>query len=401
MQKLPLEGIRVLDFTTAMAGPHLTQWLGVMGAEVIRIETRLRPESARLRLDPGGSKQSFIFAVLNYSKKSITLNMNKPKAIDLVKELVKQSDMVAENFGGPVMDRWGLGYQELKKLKPNIIYYSGSGYGRTGPLKESPAYAAIIDAFTGLTSINGYVGGEPSAVVSGGWTDAVQGLHGAFAVLTALHYRSKTGEGQYLDAAMTEGNANFLGESVMDYIMNGRVGELAGNRDNIAAPHGCYRCQGGDKWVTIAVSSEEEWKAFCSAIGNPEWTKKEEFGDELSRWKNQEELDRLIEEWTKRHNHYEVMKTLQEAGVTAGASLNVEEIASDHHLKDRGFLVDIEYPVVGNLRLPGLPWRLSDTPKGNYYHSPLIGEHNDYVFSQLLGMSTEDVRRLEEDRVIY
>ncbi len=160
MQKLPLEGIRVIDFTMVVAGPHLTQWLGVMGAEVIKIESSLRPDIERTMFkQPKGPTMSAAFTSYNYSKKDITLNMTQPKAVELVKELVKLSDIVTENFGGPVLERWGLGYPELKKLKPNIIVYSGSGYGRTGPLKESPAYAPIVDAFTGISFMNGYFGG--------------------------------------------------------------------------------------------------------------------------------------------------------------------------------------------------------------------------------------------------
>jgi benzylsuccinate CoA-transferase BbsF subunit len=396
VQKLPLEGIRVIDFTAALAGPHLTQWLAVMGAEVIKIETKLRSATSLTVTD-----LLTLDTVRQCSKKRITLNMTKPEAAPLVKELVKISDVIAENFGGPVMDRWGLGYQELKKLKSDIIFYAGSGYGRTGLRTKSPANAFIIGAFVGLTYVNGYVGGEPVTMGGGGWTDYMQALHGTFAILAALYHRSKTGEGQYIDAAMAEGSANLLGELVMDYTMNERVGERIGNRDNIMAPHGCYRCQGEDKWVAIAISSEEEWEAFCSTIGNPKWTKREEFSDELSRWKNQNELDKLIEEWTKRHHHYEVMEILQKAGIMAGASINVEELGGDPHLKKREFLVDIEQPEVGKLRFPSLPWRLNDTPRGNYYYSALMGEHNDYVFGGLLGMPKEEIRRLEEEKVIY
>jgi len=174
-----------------------------------------------------------------------------------------------------------------------------------------------------------------------------------------------------------------------------------GNRDDIMAPYGCYRCRGEDKWVAIAVSSDEEWVAFCNAIGHPDWSRKEEFSDVLVRWKNQDELDRLIGEWTINHDHYEVMQALQKAGVMAGASLKVEEVADDPHLKENGFLVDIEYPDKTKLRRTGLPWRLSDTPKGNYRYCPSLGEHNDYVFGELLGISKEEIKRLEEEKVIY
>lgn len=406
MQKLPLEGIRVVDFTTVWAGPHITQWLGVMGAEIIKIETNLRPDLQRLGRVPGRPQPKSLnegigFAIMNYSKKSIVLNMREPKAVELIKALIKISDMVVENFGGAVMERWGLGYLELKTIKPDIIVYAGSGYGRTGPRKEFPTYAPIVDAFTGLTFVNSYAGGAPTTIGTGGWTDLVQAHYGAFAILVALHHRFETGEGQYIDVSMAEASASFLGDLIMDYVMNERVGKPIGNQDNIMAPHGCYRCQGEDKWVAIAVSSQDEWKSFCGAIGNPGWTKKEEFSDELSRWKNQEELDKLIEEWTKKHHHYEVMKLLQGAGVMAGASLGLDELVSDPQLREREFFIDMEHPVMGKLCLAGLPWRLSDCSRGNYYSPPLLGEHNDYVFGELLGMPKEEIRRLEKEKVIY
>jgi benzylsuccinate CoA-transferase BbsF subunit len=392
MQKLPLEGIRVVDFTTARAGSHISQWLGIMGAEVLKIESELRPDGMRI---------SHRFADFNTSKKSITLNMNKPKSAELVKKLVKVSDIVADNFGGAVMERWGLGYSELKKIKPSIIVYTGCGWGRTGPYRERPAYAPVIDAFTGFAFANGYVGGPPLLIGEGGWTDSVSAQHAVFAILAALFHRLITGEGQYIDLSMSEATLAFIPEVVLNYTINGKIMERTGNRDNFMAPHGCYRCQGEDKWVAIAVSNDDEWSAFCNAVGNPEWTRKEEFGDQLSRWQNQDELDKLIQEWTIKHTHYEAMETLQKAGVIAGASLDIGEIVNDPHLKERGYMVEMEHPEMGKVVRAAVPWRLSDSPKGNYAPSPLLGEHNNYVFGELLGLSKEEIKQLHEEQVIY
>lgn len=405
MQNLPLEGIRVVDFTVVWHGTHLSQWLGVMGAEVIKIETQRHPDVIRAMFPKGkerwGLNLSIEFAVLNYAKKSIALNMNEPKGMELAREIIKTSDVVTENFGGSIMERWGLGYSDLKKLKPDIIMYSGSGFGRTGPYKDLVAFAVTIEGFCGLSSVAGYSDSGPAMMASRAWNDLVAAQHGVFAILAALHHRSKTGEGQYIDLSMSEAMDCFLAEAVMDYTMNGRVAERTGNRGDNMAPHGCYRCRGEDKWVAIAVSNNEEWKAFCDAIGNPDWTKKEEFRDELSRLRNQDEMDRLIEEWTKNYTDYEAMEILQKAGVMAGASLDMQELMEDPHLNERDFFADMDHPEMGKMRLVGLPWRLSDTPKGNYQHAPLLGEHNDYVFGELLGMSKEEIRRLEEDKVIY
>jgi crotonobetainyl-CoA:carnitine CoA-transferase CaiB-like acyl-CoA transferase len=406
MSNLPLDGIRILDFGQMWAGPHLTQWLAVMGAEVIKVETHLRLDFMRMvgippGIDRGNFNAGTAFASLNYGKKSITLNMNESRAQELAKRIIKKCDVVTENFGGAILERWGLGWQELKKIKPDIIYYAGSGYGRSGPHRARPSYAEIVEAYDGSTYLNGYPGGEPATVGVSPWTDATQAMHGAFAIMAALYHRDRTGEGQYIDAAMIEGSANFLGEMVMGYTMNGALGERMGNRDKSAAPHGCYRCKGNDEWVAIAVGSQAEWQAFVNAIGNPAWAKRAEFRDEANRLHNQDELDKLVEEWTRQHHQYEVMELLQKAGVAAGASLNIKDLVSDPQLKSREFFVDIEHPVIGNITLAGLPWRHDGKQKGNYSCPPLLGEHNDYVFGDLLGLPADEIARLKEAKVIY
>ena len=341
------------------------------------------------------------FASINYGKKSITLNMNQPRARELARELIKICDIVTENFSGHILERWGLGYEELKKIKTDIIYYTGSGYGRNGPHQDRPAYAEIIEAYDGSTYLNGYPGGGPATVGVSPWTDATQAMHGAFAIMAALYQRNRSGEGQYIDAAMIEGSANFLGEMVMGYAMNGDLGERMGNRHKTMVPHGCYRCKGNDEWVAIAVNGQAEWKAFVKTIGSPAWTQRKDFSNQANRRQNQDELDRLIEEWTRQRNQYEVMELLQKAGVAAGASLNVRDIVDDPQIKARRFFVEMEHPVIGNITLAGLPWRAKGRKKGNYSCPPLLGEHNDYVFGELLGLSKEEINRLKEEKVIY
>ena len=403
MQKLPLDGVRIVDFTAVWAGPHVTQWLAVMGAEVIKIESKLRPDMVRAywNLETTGHTINSEFAEFNYGKIGCTLNMTIPKAREIAKELIRISDVVVENFGGSVMDRWGLGYTELVKIRPDIIMYSCSGFGRTGPYKEFPAYAGIAEAFAGFCSLNGYPGGEPRPMATYGYADITSAEHGALAILAALHYRRQTGEGQYIDLSMTEVVSCLLFEQLIDYTMNGRVQGLQGNRDSVMAPHGCFRCRGDDEWIAIAVSSDEEWRAFCDAVGKPEWTSDERFRDGLNRWKNQDELDRLIQEWTKNHAHYGVTQILQKSGVMAGPTLTVEEVVQDRHLKERGFHLEIDQPGLGTWCLAALPWKLSDTPSGNYEHAPELGEHNEYVFRGLLSMSEEEMAQLQEEQVIY
>lgn len=404
--QLPLQGIRIVDFGQMWAGPHVTQWLAVMGAEVIKIETNQKWDQMRQagmrRADwKGTPNEGTAFASLNYNKMSFTINMKHPRSVELMKDLIRMSDVVTENFGGEVLDRWGIGYSEMKKIKPDIILYAGSGYGRTGPYVGRPSYAEIIEAFDGSSSVNGYPGGEPNTVGVAPWTDGTQSMHGAYSILAALYHRSKTGEGQYIDAAMIQASANFLGELVMDQIMNGRSGSLVGNRDNYMAPHGCYRCRGEYNWVAIAVSSDSEWDAFCHAIGDPAWTHDKKFADQLSRWKNQDELDRHVTEWTRQHDDYEAMRILQEAGIPAGASLSPDTLVEDPHLKERGFFIETDHPVMGKLRFANVPWKLNNKTIENHRYAPLLGEHNEYVLGELLGLPPEEIAGLIEEKVIY
>jgi crotonobetainyl-CoA:carnitine CoA-transferase CaiB-like acyl-CoA transferase len=405
MEQLPLSGIRIMDFGQMWAGAHLTEWLGVMGAEVIKIETTLNPDHSRTtgqppRLAGKGLEAGSGFASLNYSKKSILLNMKTPKARELAIKLAQISDVVAENFGGAVLNRWGLSYEELKKIKPGIIVYAGSGYGRSGLYMERPSYAEIIEAFDGSTFANGYPGGGPNTVGISSWTDATQAQHGVVAILAALLHRFKTGEGQYIDASMLESSPNLLGELVMGYVMNGSLGERVGNRDSIMAPHGCYPCQGEEEWVAIAVAGQKEWEAFCSVLGNPEWARQEEFSDELSRWKHQDELDQHVEKWTREHHMYEAAEILQKTGIMAAASLSTKQMMEDQHMKERDFFVEFDHPVLGKIPIARMPWRLSGCSKGNYTYPPLFGEHIDYVFGQLLGLSQEEIESYKKEKVI-
>ncbi|MDY6935267.1 MAG: CoA transferase [Spirochaetota bacterium] len=405
MQRLPLQGIRVVDFCHVWAGPHATHWLSTMGAEVIKVESELRPDLTRhyysmgRKLIPGMNK-SVDFAVFNYGKKSCTLNMTHSKAREIAKEIIEISDVVTENFGGPVMDRWGLGYQDLKELKSDIIMYSGSGFGRTGPYNNFPAYAPIVDAFCGFTSMNGYYKSEPLPFGVGGWTDIAAAQHGAFSILVALYHRSKTGEGQYIDLSMTEMACATLPYPAMDYAINKRVQERQGNRDNLIAPHGCYPCKSDDEWIAIAVSNEDEWRAFCIATGHPEWEVDKRFNNNLNRWKNQKELDQLISEWTKDHTQNDVMGLLLKAGVMAGASLKINGVIEDQNLNKRGFFIDVDQADMGTVRIARLPWKMSNTLQKDNVHTPSLGEHNDYVFGELLGMTDDEISKLKAEQVI-
>jgi len=246
--------------------------------------------------------------------------------------------------------------------------------------------------------MTGYPDGEPNTLT--GSTDIRSATTLAFAILVALNFRQRTGQGQHIDLSSSDTLSVLIGDALMDYTMNKRQPFRDGNRDAIMAPHNCYRCQGEDKWVSIAVATDEEWDALCQAMGNPEWAKDELFSDSYSRWQNQERLDRLIEEWTINYSHYEVMELLQAAGVAAMPSFSAEELFSDPHFREREDATEVKHPVIGKQVVLSPPWKFSETPARIERAGPLLGEHNEYVFGELLGMSKQEIAKLIEEKVI-
>jgi benzylsuccinate CoA-transferase BbsF subunit len=398
-----LDGVRIIDFTRYAAGPQITLLLSFMGAEVIKVESMVdvdhfrRQESAVV----WGSQRASVdcFNSLNTNKMSVTINLKTPKGVELAKRLVAIGDVVVDNFRAGIMDKLGLGYSVLKEIKPDIIMLSASSHGATGPESTYIAYAVTMGALSGLSQVTGYEGGPPTIMRSS--ADLRPGTAAAFAILAALNYREETGEGQFIDFSAREALSCGIGELIMDYTMNGRVRTRSGNRDDIMAPHNCYRCKGENKWVSIAVSNDEEWQALCLAIGKPELITDERFGDQFNRWKNQEELDKLIEEWTVDRTHYEVMEILQKEGVAAMPSFNNEEMFNNPHCKERGCFTPVDHPEEGKLYVVSPPWKLSDTPAEVTTAAPLLGEHNGYVFGELLGISRGEIRQMSNDKVLY
>lgn len=391
-----LDGIRVLDFTAHVAGPQATILLAYMGAEVIKVESRLYPDVLRSTAATAGigtEKTAMgMFNSMNAGKMGITLNLTHPKGLEIAKKLVKISDVVVDNFRAGIMDKLGLGYKVLKEIKPDIIMLSASSHGATGPESRYSGFAVTMGPLSGLSHITGYPGGPPTILRNS--VDSRIGNAAAFAILVALYYRQRTGKGQFIDLSGREALTSGMGEVIMEYTMNQRVRSREGNRDVIMAPHNCYRCKGEDKWVSIAIGNQEEWEAFVEAIGNPSWSKEERFSDQVSRWENQDELDRLVEEWTVTHTHYEVMEILQRAGVAAVPSFSNQDLFHDPHCQHRGYLVLAEHPIAGELYVLAPPWKFSTTPAKVTRPAPLLGEHNHYVFKKLLGMTDQEVSEL-------
>ncbi|HXG20460.1 MAG TPA: CoA transferase [Methylomirabilota bacterium] len=400
--KRPLEGIRVADFTWVWAGPFCTLQLAHLGAEVIRIETASRPCITRLILPwpdgkPGVNRSGY-FNQYNQNKRSLTLNLKTPEALTIAKELVAKSDIVAENFAGGVMDRMGLGYDVLKQIKPDLIMISLSGYGATGPEREHISYGPAQVPLSGLSSLTGYKGWPPMHVgISYG--DPNGGLHGAFAVLCALMYRARTGKGQYIDLSQWETSTALVAEGLLDYSMNGTQPERDGNRDPYMAPHGVFRSAGQDRWVSIAVRTDAEWKRLCATIGRPELGDDPRFATLAARKRHEDELEQIVTAWTRTRTPEEATALLQAAGIPAAPSMTAKDLATDPHLNSRPIFVYNDHPEVGVKQHVGIPWQLSQTPLP-VRAAPTLGQDTDYVLHEILGYSEADIARLRAQQVL-
>jgi len=385
--KLPLEGIRILEITTAWVGPGSAGMLASMGAEVIKLENPAMPDFWR-RVPPfaegkQGVNRSGAFALLNRGKKDCLLDLKTIEGVDTAKRLAKISDMVITNFSPRVMNSLGLDYDVLREVKPDIIMVYATGYGLNGPDKTRVAFGPVLEAYSGLSCMIGYPD-SPAYLCGTSITDHVGAVTSAFAAMAALHHRDTTGEGQLVDLSETESALACMADAVMEYTMTGRNPRPHGNSDEIMAPHNCYRCRGDDNWIAIAAGSDEEWKNLCQAMGRAELVEDERFQDGFLRWKNQGSLDKIIAEWARDQDHIEAMKKLQEAGVAAGPVYSGEELYRDPQLRAREYFVEHEHPEVGRRELPGVLFKLSKTPGRIGGSDPLLGEHTDWVLKELL-----------------
>ncbi|MFZ0888291.1 MAG: CoA transferase [Candidatus Binataceae bacterium] len=408
MGKPPLDGIRVADFTWVWAGPHCTLQLAHMGADVVRIETATRPCVTRM-LPPWlneqfGLNRSGYFNQYNQGKRSVALDLKLPEAKEIARRLIAKSDVVTNNFAAGVMERLGFGYEEVRKIKPDIIMISLSGYGDTGPERNYISYGPAQVPLSGLSTLTGYKGWPPMHV-GFSYADPNAGIHGAFAVLTALYHRAKTGESQYIDMSQWECAIDLLAEGVLEYTMNRRQPERDGNRDPMMAPHGVFRCKDLpekilgmtiDTWVSIVCVEDQDFARLARAIGRPELAEDERFKTLAARKRNEDELEAIITAWTSVRESYPAARELQAHGVAAAVCASNKEVLEDPHLNARNYFVELEHPEVGVRRHAGITWRMSGTPCAVRAPAPLLGQHTDEVLSGLLGYSAAEVKALHE-----
>jgi benzylsuccinate CoA-transferase BbsF subunit len=398
MPNAPLEGIRVISFGTGAVIPDFGKILGELGADVIKIESRENMDFMRtIGADPdniGGFNES------NRSKRSFGINLKTDKGRDLVKSLIKITDIIGENFRGGVMKSHGLDYESVRQIKPDIIYVSSQGFGRGGPFSDYQAYGPMLSAASGLLSLWAHPTDPYPVGANVPLPDHMASKQAVVAALAALDYRRRTGKGQFIDMSQVEVAAGLIGEACLDYTINKRVQKPVGNRNPYAAPHNCYRCKGDDQWCSISIFTNDEWERFCKAIGSPPWTKDSKFLDVLGRLRNVDELDRLVEEWTMEHEPLEVMNTLQAAGVSAGVCLRPAETLSDPQLQWLNAFVEVDHPVAGRRIYPNIPFKMSEAEFPPSTSAPLLGQHTEEICRELLKMSESQISQLKEEGVL-
>ena len=393
--ELPLSGVRIVDFTRVWAGPFATRYLADLGAEVIKIETNQFLDNGRL--NPNVSP---MFPDINRSKLGVTINFRDPQGAELLRELVATSDVVVENFAAGVLERRGLGYEDLRLVKPDIVMISMPGYGNEGPHSQYVAYGQNLMAYAGLSMLWGFPDSPLDARPSVHYSDFVSAAHGATAIMAALEHRSRTGEGQFIEIPQSETLASTMGVALLDYLTNGRSWQPVGNRSMYAAPPGCYPCRGDDQWCAVACFTDDHWNAVCRAMGEPDWAQADAFNTLEHRLQNQDELDKRIGQWTSDYTPHQVMRMLQQQGVPAGVVQSGEQLYYDHHMRSREFIVAVEHSGSATLEHTGLTVRLSKTPGRIVRGLPELGQHNKQVFSDLLGSTPDQLASMIESKVI-
>ena len=392
---LALQGIRVLDFTWIHAGPSATRILSDQGAQVIKVESN---QALSVVGGPASNTARGLGQRHNWNagKLSISLNMKTGAGKELARRLVAVSDLVAENFSGRVMPGWGLDFESIRKIRPDIIMLSMSGFGRTGPWKDRVSYGQTLQAWSGFTDLTGFPGEKPSGPASA-YSDAVAGMAGAQAVLLALIQRARTGRGQWIDLSQMEAMSALLGPLVLELSANRSDVQRTGNRlaHGGGAPHGAYRCLGDDRWLAITVFTDDEWDAFTAAIGSPGWASDQRFANAESRLIHVDALDKMVESWTVEQNAEEAMRLLQAAGVAAGVVQTGEDLAeNDPHLRERGLFQKVP-DAAGVLRtIERAPYKLSRTPGSVTRGAPEFGADQDFVLSEILGVDDDELAEM-------
>jgi benzylsuccinate CoA-transferase BbsF subunit len=401
MYQRVFEDLKVVDFSWVIVGPLIGKCLADFGATVVHVESMARPETLRTSLPYKHGIQDVdfngYFPLYNSNKYGMALNLQHPKAINIAKRLVAWSDIVIESFRPGVMKRLGLGYEELRAMKSDIIMLSATMQGQSGPNALQPGFGNQLVGLAGFPSVTGWP--DRDAIQPyGAYTDCIAPHFGIAALIGALLHRDKTGRGQYLDLSQYEAAIQFLSPAVLDQAVNGRDVVRKGNSSPCAAPHGAYRCLGEERWCAIAVFNDSEWQGLCQAMGKEELILDPRFATLSDRRKNEFELDRFVEEWTIKSDAYEVMATLQAAGVPAGVATNSSDLFEDPQLRVRECFWMIDHSALEAYPHPSPSFKLSKTPAEPRMSAPCLGEHTEFICRELLMMSDDEFKQfLSED----
>jgi crotonobetainyl-CoA:carnitine CoA-transferase CaiB-like acyl-CoA transferase len=391
------EGVRVISFPTGIVGPALGSLLAEHGAEVISIEAGRVPRSPQ----HGQRLQVATDLEGNRNRKRIAVDMKHPEGIALVRKLIAKSDVVVENFSARVMANWGLDYLRTREIRPDVIMASLQAFGQAGPRRDYVSFGPILMAYSGMASLwRDPDVDRPGAGCQTAFPDYVAPSYGALAILAALHYRAQTGKGQYIDISQAETAASMIGPALLEYLVTGREPQPQGNSSATAAPHGCYRCKGEDRWCVIAIQSQEEWMSLCDVAGHREWLTDHRFAEPAARITYRQELDYWINKWTANYTPHQVMLLLQRAGIAAGVVQTAEDLYRDPHLRERGFAREVFHPQVGWVTRAGPSVRLTQSGFSPSGESHTAGQDNDAVLGEILGMSPAEIAALAERQVL-
>jgi crotonobetainyl-CoA:carnitine CoA-transferase CaiB-like acyl-CoA transferase len=415
VKRPPLEGIRVVDLTKIVAGPNATRMLATMGAEVIRVEWHDQRALDMLRMirpgvsggDPGSLNRSGLFNNLNAGKYGITLNMSLPQGRELFKRLITKASVLCENYSPEQMESWGLGYSVLSEINPELIYLQITGMGKSGTYKAYRSVGPTAQALSGLTHMSGLPEPMPPAGWGYSYLDHSTGYYGAVLVLAALMKRRRTGRGCYIDLSQTETGLMLSGTAVLESQVTGGATGRHGNRMPFAAwaPHGAFRCRGADEWIAIAVQNDEQWAHLVEEMGSPQWARDSRLARAAGRKIHEDELEGRLTEFTKDQDRYDLMQRLQRRQIPAGPVQNAADRCDrDPQLKHRSYFVSLPQSEIGTWPIENFPARFHNTPLNvggpPGRAAPLIGEDNDYVYREVLGLTTQEIATLQEDWII-
>jgi formyl-CoA transferase len=400
----PLENIRVLDLSRAMAGPFCAMMLGDLGAEVIKVELPETGDESRAWGPPFVGKpygpypgESAYFISINRNKRSITVNLKSAEGQAIIRKLAAISDVAIENYRTGVLDKMGLGYAALHALNPRLVYCSISGYGRTGPQADRPGYDAILQAEGGIMSISGPVEGPPSRVgVS--IIDISTGMFSATAILAALRVRDATGEGQLIDMSLLDSNVALLANIASNYLLGGKAPRRLGNAHPNLIPYEAFQAR--DRWFMLGVANDRQWGQMCQAIGHPELKDDPRFVTNSDRLANRDALTKIIGEAFITRDASEWLAELEKVGIPCGSINTLPEVFNSPQAEARNLALTVEHSTAGQIKVPGFPYKFSQTPAEVHLPPPTLGEHNEKVLTELLGYSVEDVVRLREQGAI-